>query len=78
MSNALLIKASADSFSGAGIGSIYGGLTLGMGLGAAAGSWGAGLLHDLTGGYNAGFVLAIAGSVAGIVLFWTVERPRGP
>jgi MFS family permease len=69
----------ARMFSGAGIGSIYGGLTLGMGVGAAAGSWLAGLLHDVTGGYGAGFILGAAGATAGIVLFWTMgsagQRP---
>lgn len=66
----------ARMFSGAGIGSIYGGLTLGMGLGAATGAWLAGYLHDVTGGYGAGFLLGASGAVAGIVLFWTVRVPK--
>lgn len=61
-------------FAGAGIGSIYGGLALAMGLGAAVGSWGAGLLHDLTGGYGAGFVVGALGSAVGIILFWTMGK----
>ncbi|MEO8441083.1 MAG: MFS transporter [Betaproteobacteria bacterium] len=62
----------ARLFAGAGVGSIYGGLALAMGLGGAAGSWGAGLLHDLTGGYGAGFFMAALGAVTGIVLFQTI------
>jgi len=68
----LIATLAARMFSGAGIGSIYGGLTLGMGLGAAAGAWLAGFLHDVTGGYGAGFVLGACGAVAGNVLFWTM------
>lgn len=64
----------ARLFAGAGIGSIYGGLALAMGLGGAVGSWGAGLLHDLTGGYGAGFVVSALGSAAGIILFWKMGR----
>lgn len=66
----------ARMFSGAGIGSIYGGLTLGMGMGAATGAWLAGYLHDITGGYGAGFILGASGAVAGIVLFWTMGMPE--
>lgn len=64
----------ARLFAGAGIGSIYGGLALAMGLGGAMGSWGAGLLHDLTGGYGAGFIVSALGSAAGIVLFWKMGK----
>lgn len=64
----------ARLFAGAGIGSIYGGLALAMGLGGAVGSWSAGLLHDLTGGYGAGFVLSALGSAAGIALFWKMGK----
>ena len=64
----------ARLFAGAGIGSIYGGLALAMGLGAALGSWGAGLLHDLTGGYGAGFVVSALGSAVGISLFWKMGK----
>jgi hypothetical protein len=64
----------ARLYPGAGLGSIYGGLALAMGLGGAAGSWTAGLLHDLTGGYGAGFVLSVLGSAAGMILFRAAGR----
>lgn len=70
----LIATLTARHFAGAGVGSIYGGLALAMGLGGAAGSWIAGLLHDLTGGYGAGFLVGVLGAVAGIVLFRTMAR----
>jgi MFS family permease len=73
----LISTLTAHLFAGAGIGSIYGGLALGMGIGAAAGSWGAGLLHDLSGGYGAGFFLGALGSAVSIVLFWTIGGLAG-
>ena len=73
----------ATLFAGRGLGVIYGTITTGQGLGAAAGSWVAGYLHDLTGGYNAGFGMSVAFVITGIALFWTVpelaaRRSRGP
>jgi len=56
---------------------VYGTIMLGMGLGGAVGSWASGRLHDLTGGYLAGFLLAILGAAAGIALFWTVGALSG-
>ena len=70
----LIATAAARMYSGAGLGSIYGGLALAMGLGAAVGSWSAGLLHDLTGGYGAGFLLGAFGAAAGIALFRAVSN----
>src|SRR3546814_20999716 len=61
-------------FAGRGIGSIYGPITTGQGLGAAVGTWVAGYLHDLTGGYNAGFLLSVTFVGAGLGLFWGVPE----
>src|SRR3546814_623238 len=61
-------------FAGRGIGSIYGTITTGQGLGAAVGTWVAGYLHDLTGGYNAGFLLSVTFVGAGMGLFWGVPE----
>jgi MFS family permease len=74
----LVAVLSARLFSGGGMGAIYGAIVLGLGLGGAAGSWGAGALHDLTGGYGAGFALGASGAVAGIALFWTVPALHIP
>ena len=62
----------AKLFAGGGIGAIYGATTLGMGVGAAVGSWAAGWLHDLTGGYAAGFGLGALAALSGLALFWIV------
>ena len=70
----LIATVAARLYSGAGLGSIYGGLALAMGLGGAAGSWTAGLLHDLTGGYGAGFMVSVLGSAAGMILFRAAGR----
>jgi len=73
----LVAVLSARLFAGRGMGAIYGAIMLGLGLGGAVGSWGVGVLHDLTGGYRAGFALGASGAVAGIVLFWLVGALSG-
>jgi len=70
-------------FAGRGMGSIYGAITMGLGLGAAVGSWLSGLLHEWTDAYLASFLLGAAGSALGLLQFWVVralavERPRAP
>jgi len=73
----LVAVLSARLFAGRGMGAIYGAIMLGLGLGGAVGSWGVGVLHDLTGGYRAGFALGASGAVAGIALFWFVGALSG-
>ena len=60
----------ADLFQGRNYGTIFGALSLTSSLGAAAGPWGTGLLHDLTGGYGAGFSLALLLVLVSIVCIW--------
>jgi len=62
----------ATLFAGGGVGRIYGTIALGMGAGAAFGSWLSGLLHDMTGGYLASFVMAASSAALGMATFWTV------
>ena len=62
----------ATIFSGGGVGRIYGTISLGMGFGAALGSWLSGILHDVTGGYLASFVMAAGAAALGMATFWTV------
>jgi MFS family permease len=66
----IILALVATAFRGGAVGSIFGALTLAPGLGAALGSWASGYLHDLTGGYTASFLLGIAGSCVGMILFW--------
>ncbi len=68
----LVAVLTARHFPGA-MGRVYGMILLGMGAGAAAGSWGSGFLHDLTGAYYAGFALSILGAIGGLSFFWLVK-----
>jgi MFS family permease len=65
----------ADLFGGPRLGTILGVITVGSGLGAGIGAWGAGLLFDLTGTYRPAFVLSIVAYAAGAVAFWALRRP---
>ena len=48
-----LIAATAmNIFRGKRVGTIFGAITLGSGLGAALGSWSGGLIHDWSGSYD--------------------------
>ena len=60
----------ADLFQGRRYGTIYGALSLTSTLGAAAGPWGTGFLHDQTGGYGAGFTLALLLVLVSIGCIW--------
>ncbi len=66
----------AEYFSGKGQASIYGAANIGQGLGAALGAFTAGLLFDLTGGYNAGFGFCAAALLCGLTLFWLIPEIR--
>ena len=74
----LVAVLAARNFSGGGLGTVYGTIMVGMGLGGAVGSWPAGTLHDLTGGYRAGFLLAALCAACGLALFWTVRALSAP
>lgn len=65
----------ADLFGGPRLGTILGVITIGSGLGAGLGSWGAGLLFDLTGSYRTAFAISIAAYAAGAGAFWALRRP---
>ncbi len=65
----------ADLFPGPRLGTILGVITVGSGLGAAIGSWGAGWIFDLSGSYRLAFILSIVSYVIGCVAFWSLRRP---
>lgn len=65
----------ADLFPGPNLGAILGVITIGTGLGAAAGSWLAGFVFDTTGSYRVAFSLSIVFYVAGSIAFWALRRP---
>ena len=72
----ILTTLMAKNFTGKGLASIYGAANLGQGIGAATGAFGAGLLYDLTGGYNTGFALCAVFTFFGASLFWLVPEIR--
>jgi predicted MFS family arabinose efflux permease len=72
----IIVALTAKLFSGGGVGAIYGALSLGMGGGAALGSWASGLLYQLTGGYVASFGLGAACAFVGMVSFWAFTSLR--
>lgn len=65
----------ADLFPGRQLGTILGVITIGSGLGAAAGSWAAGWIFDVSGSYELAFMLSIAAYACGCVAFWALRRP---
>ena len=65
----------ADLFPGPNLGVIVGVITIGSGIGSALGSWAAGFIFDVSGGYRLAFLLAIASYVGGCVTFWAARHP---
>ena len=65
----------ADLFGGPRLGTILGMITIGSGLGAGLGAWGAGFLFDLTGSYQIGFMLSVAAYTIGACVFWALRKP---
>jgi MFS family permease len=74
---------SARLFPGPGLAPIYGTIYACMSIGAGLGALLSGVLHDLTGGYRASFVLAMVCVVLAAAPFWTTRalvppRPSEP
>lgn len=65
----------ADLFGGPRLGTILGAITIGSGLGAGLGAWGAGVLFDVTGSYHLAFSLAALSYAIGAVVFWGLRKP---
>jgi MFS family permease len=72
-----LITATAlKFFRGKRVGTIFGTISIGSGLGSAFGSWSGGLIHDYTHGYNALIVFALINVVLGMLPFLVVPALR--
>ncbi len=69
----LVSAMAARLFAGRNLGTIYGSVALGGGIGGAVGSFLGGALHDLTGGYDAVFAVAIVSAILGAPPFWTIK-----
>ena len=62
-------------FHGKRVGTIFGTISIGSGLGSALGSWSGGLIHDYS-GYNAVFAFALVNVILGMLPFLTVRALR--
>ncbi|MGB9647169.1 MAG: MFS transporter, partial [Stellaceae bacterium] len=65
----------ADLFPGSRLGTILGVITIGSGIGSAAGAWGAGWIFDMWGSYRLAFLLSILFYICGCVTFWALRHP---
>ena len=72
-----LISATAMSiFRGPRVGTIFGAISLGSGLGAALGSWSGGLIHDWTDSYDPVIAFALINVLLGMMPFLVVPALR--
>jgi MFS family permease len=72
----LLSATAMKIFRGQRVGTIYGAITFGSGLGGALGSWTGGLLHDWTQSYNPLLAFALLSVVIGMIPFLVVPALR--
>jgi MFS family permease len=72
----LLTATAMKIFRGPRVGTIYGTITIGSGLGSALGSWSGGLLHDWTQSYNPLMAFALVSVVIGMIPFLVVPALR--
>ena len=72
----LLSATAMKIFRGKRVGTIYGAITFGSGLGGALGSWSGGLLHDWTQSYNSLLAFALISVVLGMIPFLVVPALR--
>jgi predicted MFS family arabinose efflux permease len=72
----LLSATAMKIFRGNRLGTIYGSVSIGSGLGSAVGSWSGGLIHDLTHSYNPLLAFALVAVVLGMIPFLVVPALR--
>ena len=72
----LLTATAMKLFRGERVGTIYGTISIGSGLGSAFGSWSGGLLHDWSHSYNPVIVFALVSVVLGLIPFMVVPALR--
>jgi MFS family permease len=72
----LLAATAMKIFRGERLGTIYGTITIGSGLGSAFGSWGGGLIHDWTHSYNPMLAFAFVAVILGMIPFLLVPALR--
>jgi MFS family permease len=72
----LLSATAMKIFRGKHIGTIYGAISFGSGLGSAFGSWGGGLIHDWAHSYNPLIAFSLASVLLGMIPFLVVPALR--
>ena len=72
----LLTATAMKIFRGEHLGTIYGAIAIGSGLGSAFGSWSGGLIHDLTHSYNPLIAFALVSVLLGMIPFLVVPALR--
>ncbi len=72
----LLTATAMKIFRGKRVGTIYGTISIGSGLGSAFGSWSGGLIHDLSHSYNPLIVFALVAVILGMIPFLFVPALR--
>ena len=72
----LLSATAMKIFRGNRLGTIYGSISIGSGLGSAVGSWSGGLIHDITHSYNPLLAFALIAVVLGMIPFLVVPALR--
>jgi MFS family permease len=72
----LLTATAMKIFRGERIGTIYGTISIGAGLGSAFGSWGGGLIHDWTHSYNPLIAFSLVAVLMGMIPFLVVPALR--
>jgi MFS family permease len=72
----LLTATAMNIFRGERVGTIYGTVTIGAGLGSAIGSWGGGLIHDWTHSYNPLIAFSLVAVLLGMIPFLVVPALR--
>jgi len=72
----LLTASAMKIFSGRRVGTIYGTISIGSGLGSAFGSWSGGLIHDFSHSYNPLIVFALVAVILGMIPFLVVPALR--
>jgi MFS family permease len=72
----LLTATAMKLFHGKRVGTIYGAIAIGSGLGSALGSWSGGLIHDITHSYNPLILYALISVILGMIPFLVVPALR--
>jgi MFS family permease len=72
----LLTATAMKIFRGERVGTIYGTISIGSGLGSALGAWAGGLIHDWTHSYDPVIAFALVAVVLGMIPFLVVPALR--